>query len=244
MKIILAALGAAVLFAAGCNNEGYTTPADLHRLEQRLTYHAPAPKYAGQLHQPGAPVRQLKLQLLPAQSPQEGPLARVGETSCGRERWAVKTATDPLAGNIVLAPVTTTIQKLGELPSTNNGNPDQGREPGPEETVYRVTATLLQAKAESDGDFHLVLEDNGHTMVAEIPNAPACTQPPVTERVSVLEEQIEHARAAFVQEFGGPGTINHQVTITGVGFFDFDHGQTGRAPNVIELHPVLTIEDP
>ena len=29
------------------------------------------------------------------------------------------------------------------------------------------------------------------------------------------------------------------ATITGVGFFDFDHGQAGVAPNAIELHPVL-----
>jgi hypothetical protein len=31
------------------------------------------------------------------------------------------------------------------------------------------------------------------------------------------------------------------VQITGVGFFDFPHGQHGAAPNVIELHPVLDI---
>jgi hypothetical protein len=30
------------------------------------------------------------------------------------------------------------------------------------------------------------------------------------------------------------------ATITGVGFFDFIHGQTGVAPNGIELHPVLS----
>jgi hypothetical protein len=30
--------------------------------------------------------------------------------------------------------------------------------------------------------------------------------------------------------------------ITGVGFFDRAHGQTGAAPNVIELHPVLKVE--
>src|SRR6059036_1361944 len=29
------------------------------------------------------------------------------------------------------------------------------------------------------------------------------------------------------------------LTVTGVGFFDFLHGQTGVAPNGIELHPVL-----
>ncbi len=27
--------------------------------------------------------------------------------------------------------------------------------------------------------------------------------------------------------------------VTGVAFFDFDHGQTGVAPNAIELHPIL-----
>lgn len=31
------------------------------------------------------------------------------------------------------------------------------------------------------------------------------------------------------------------VTVTGVGFFDFKHGQSGVAPNAIELHPVLGI---
>jgi hypothetical protein len=33
-----------------------------------------------------------------------------------------------------------------------------------------------------------------------------------------------------------------KVRITGVGFFDFLHGQTGVAANGIELHPVLAIE--
>ncbi len=32
------------------------------------------------------------------------------------------------------------------------------------------------------------------------------------------------------------------ATLTGVGFFDRDHGQTGRAPNIVELHPVLNVE--
>jgi hypothetical protein len=30
--------------------------------------------------------------------------------------------------------------------------------------------------------------------------------------------------------------------VTGVGFFDRFHNQTGVAPNVIELHPILKIE--
>ena len=30
-----------------------------------------------------------------------------------------------------------------------------------------------------------------------------------------------------------------KARVTGVAFFDYDHGQTGVAPNAIELHPVL-----
>ena len=32
--------------------------------------------------------------------------------------------------------------------------------------------------------------------------------------------------------------------MTGVGFYDFFHGQTGVAKNCIELHPVLAIKFP
>jgi hypothetical protein len=30
-----------------------------------------------------------------------------------------------------------------------------------------------------------------------------------------------------------------KARVTGVAFFDFQHGQTGVAPNAIELHPIL-----
>jgi hypothetical protein len=34
-------------------------------------------------------------------------------------------------------------------------------------------------------------------------------------------------------------SISGLATVTGVGFFDFWHGQPGVAPNAIELHPVV-----
>ena len=34
------------------------------------------------------------------------------------------------------------------------------------------------------------------------------------------------------------------IRVTGVGFFDYLHGQRGVAPNGIELHPVLDVEFP
>jgi hypothetical protein len=35
--------------------------------------------------------------------------------------------------------------------------------------------------------------------------------------------------------------VSVPVTVTGVGFFDYQHGQDGVAPNAIELHPVLSV---
>lgn len=210
---------------------------------------------AGELHQPGPPVVTAPVRVVPVtgggEARDDGKV-QAGGASCGRERWDVKTATDPAAGQIKLDPKTATVGELGALPTTNPNNPDQPRDSGVESTVYRVTAELVEAKRESDSDFHLVLRDGSATMIAEIPDAPACTEPPITPEVSVLERQIESARNAFIQEFGEPQSypapglkIGHQVTITGVGFFDVPHGQTGVAPfNAIELHPVLSILDP
>jgi hypothetical protein len=53
------------------------------------------------------------------------------------------------------------------------------------------------------------------------------------------------ARRRLVAAFGRPSSSSwtdlrgHTATITGIGFFDIDHGQTGVAPNAIELHPVI-----
>jgi hypothetical protein len=57
--------------------------------------------------------------------------------------------------------------------------------------------------------------------------------------------QMRAARAALVAACGQPSgasfdALHGTATISGVGFFDFDHGQDGVAPNAIELHPVLS----
>jgi hypothetical protein len=233
---------AAVVMAVALGGCGSATP----------TVHTPTK--AGELHQPGPPVVKAPVHVAPVPSSagSEGKgdgRVQAGGASCGRERWDVKTATDPAAGRIVLAPEPITVADMNQWPSTNPGNLDQPRGSGVESRVYQITAMLVGAKREADSDFHLVLEDEGFTMIAEIPLAPACTEPPVTHGVSVLERQMEQARVAFVREFGEPSStgftpINHKVTVTGVGFFDVPHGQTGVAPNAVELHPVLSIVDP
>ena len=55
---------------------------------------------------------------------------------------------------------------------------------------------------------------------------------------------ITASRAAFNAMYTPTGSFqqaNVPVTVTGVPMFDFGHGQTGAAPNYIELHPVLSI---
>ena len=62
---------------------------------------------------------------------------------------------------------------------------------------------------------------------------------------NVGEGMFEKARGQFDAKYTATGsfqTANVPVTITGVGFFDFQHGQTGVAPNGIELHAVLDVQ--
>jgi hypothetical protein len=108
-----------------------------------------------------------------------------------------------------------------------------------ETTVWVLNATLTQYKLESDSDYHLILQDaSGNTMIAEIP-LPSCVG-----SSSPFLSKITSARSAFNAKYTPTGsfqTANIPVQITGVGMFDFLHGQTGVAPNGIELHPVLSI---
>jgi hypothetical protein len=160
--------------------------------------------------------------------------------SCGVERWSVKTGTDADAGAIGLQSTTqTTIASLDGIPAPSN-LPANNRVKPTETTVYQLHATLTQYKLEADSDYHLVLSDgSGHTMIGEIPD-PTCVG-----SGSPLLSSIQKSRGEFDAKYTATGsfkTANVPVTITGVGFFDFNHGQTGVAPNAIELHAVLDVQ--
>ena len=65
-------------------------------------------------------------------------------------------------------------------------------------------------------------------------------------RRSPKKAQMAQARSTLIAACGQPSSSSfHQLqgtaTVTGVGFFDILHGQTGVAPNGIELHPVLRL---
>lgn len=183
------------------------------------------------------------------------------------QRWSVKTGADADAATLVgQSPTATTIASMCAL-AVPAVLPPEARSQGAEETVWQLDATLTGYKLESDGDYHLVIADGqGHTMIAEIPD------PSQLAQGSFFAAQIAAARQAFDTQFGihahapasapaqgapaegaasataQPAALptlikaSEQVTLIGLGFFDFAHGQDGVAPNAIELHPVINIE--
>src|SRR5215831_15268703 len=158
---------------------------------------------------------------------------------CGVERWSVKTGTDPKAGQVNLnAPSSTTIAHLRSL-AAPNPIPSNSRVSPTETTQWVINATLIKYKLESDSDYHLVLADaSGRTMIVEIPS-PTCVG-----AGSPFFSGIQRARSEFNARFSPTTsfkTTSTPVQVRGVGMFDFLHGQTGVAPNGIELHPVLNI---
>ena len=94
---------------------------------------------------------------------------------------------------------------------------------------------------EADGDYHLVLaspRDTTITIIAEVPDpacAGACASGFAQIYAQVRQKLIDYLNSA--QSEARP-----LVRITGVGFFDYLHGQRGVAPNGIELHPVLDVD--
>ncbi len=164
--------------------------------------------------------------------------------ACGQERWPVKTMSDSMASQVDLTPIDTTVSDLTSLRAPK-ALPQNGRVVPTELNTYRLTARLVEAKLEADNDVHLVIADpknTNDTMIVEIPS-PAC--PAVSK--SRVQQQISTVRQEFVGRFGTPPTthfehISGTARITGIGFFDFQHGQTGVAPNAIELHPVIDLQ--
>jgi hypothetical protein len=155
--------------------------------------------------------------------------------SCGVERWDVKTLTDSAARGLDLRPRPTTVWALTHL--RTRPMLFGPRHPPVETTTYRITARLVESRAEADQDIHLIVAGLTHpaaTMIVEFPD-PACTigAPPA------LPQRMTAARAALLRACGKPpATLAGTATVTVVGFIDFPHS-LGTAKNGIELHPVL-----
>ena len=156
----------------------------------------------------------------------------------GVERWSVKVLIDPAVNTINFTPVITTLDSLINLPTPipTSSNP---RIAGIEDKVYTIRCHITIKKSESDFDYHLVLSDGVHTLIAETPD-PACA----TASSSAYVNNFISVRN-FVDANIAPGNVYNvnlpDVDVTGVAFVDIEHGQTGVAPNNLELHPILDI---
>ena len=156
--------------------------------------------------------------------------------SCGVERWLVKTRSHSDVRQVdTRHVVTTTIAQLRALPAPHL-LPATRRLRPVETTVYQFDATILRYKEEVDSDVHIVVADaSGKTMIVEIPDGVDCIS-----AASPFRPLIEKLRAAFDARFA-PNSQRWQrpaihVHVVGVAFFDVLHGQSGVAPNGIELH--------
>lgn len=171
---------------------------------------------------------------IPAGSEGTGPVTGGGH--CGVERWAVKTGTDAAAQNVNLDVVQpTTVAAMDGLNAPSNPT---ARVQPTETTEFQIKATMSGFKQEGDSDYHIVITDGRNTMIVEIPS-PNCVS-----TLSPFRSRIVQARAEFDARFTPSPqfqNVSIPVTVTGVGFFDRIHGQTGVAPNGVELHPVFDI---
>jgi hypothetical protein len=166
----------------------------------------------------------------------------VAAPTCGVERWSIKVGTDAEANQVNLnsaTPITIADMRGWPAPSPT---PPTSRVAPYEKTAWVINGTLINYKKEDDVDYHIVVKDGSgtNTVITEVP-CPCCAIG------SPFEPRIDGARTAFDSRltaqtfFQNP---NIPVRITGVGFFDFLHGQTGVAPNGIELHAILDIAFP
>jgi hypothetical protein len=142
--------------------------------------------------------------------------------ACGVERWTVKTLQDRPR---LLPAKATTIAHLVSIPRP--AHVPSTRLPL-ERRVYSVVASAEFLREESDQDLHVVLRSGSKHLIAEAPNAPYCT----ANATAYRKKQMRTARRR-VRPYCS------RARVVGVAYFDFYHGQTGVAPNVIELHPIL-----
>lgn len=118
----------------------------------------------------------------------------------------------------------------------------------------------------------VIADGQGNTMIAEIPDPSQLAQGSFFGSQIAIARQAFDAHFGIKAPAGGPAQAaapaapsaapasgaapaagqaaalpalvqaSEEVTLVGLGFFDFAHGQDGVAPNAIELHPVINIQ--
>lgn len=138
---------------------------------------------------------------------------------CGVDHWPEKVLRDPGAAvALVPAPEKSSIAQLGALPRTSKRR------------AYVVVGKVAAIKTEADGDRHVILREGVASIIVELPN-PKCATGSLA---------LAAIRRAWLQAAGL--RVGQRVRATGMLFFDRPHGQSGKAPNSAELHPLFRVE--
>ncbi len=111
----------------------------------------------------------------------------------------------------------------------------------PPSALARCGVERWAVKTGTDSDAGLVNLDAATPTTLATMRSWSAPQPlPSNSRLSPQETTVWVVDATLTV-YSQFQTANIPVRVTGVGFFDFHHGQRGVAPNAIELHPVLDI---
>lgn len=183
----------------------------------------------------------------PIPHPAGAPAGSSCGTSCGVQRWHIKTLDDATRTQINWTPIVANVSTLTAIPVPSGYDQynDTSRYAPTETQAYRIRAVLVGWKIESDHDYHIVIADvnnPSNTMIIEPPdlNCSAACDSGFGSMYNTVRTQMSNC-------FGAPSTsfVNLPsgivVDVTGIPEFDALHGQTGVAPNGIELHPLLSL---
>jgi hypothetical protein len=184
----------------------------------------------------------LGLALLAALIEAAAPTVPAAAGRCGVERWPIKTLSDRDADAVDRDPVHTTVTRLRrkDRPDVHE---DSRRLAPVEVTTWRIKARLRFMALEDDRDIHLVVTAPKHTgrmMIVEFPDV-RCPGARSSPRKGAMRRARNRFERACGEPSSGFSSLHGTAIIKGVGFWDFDHGQTGVAPQAIELHPVVGI---
>lgn len=171
---------------------------------------------------------------------EEGEEGETEQTMCGgTERWSQKVLVDAAVSTINFTPIAANVGYMVGI-TTPSPSSTMPRYAGVEDKTYNVICNITIKKVETDNDYHLVLSDGTNTMIGEIPD-PGCSAAGSSAYVNdyIVARNFIDAHIAS----GNVSNVNlPQVIVYGVAFVDPPHGQTGAAPNNLEIHPILNIQ--
>jgi hypothetical protein len=160
--------------------------------------------------------------------------------ACGVERWQIKNVFDAGAASIDWTAPASSIaaqDSFAQIP-VDVFTPRLDFE---KQTVS-IPCTIVAFKQEDDSDIHIIMQDPlMDSMIGEIPST-SCAEVAASHHAADFGAASRWVTDHLGKPSGSFQHVNIHVTVTGVLFQDFAHGQKGHARNYREIHPVTKIE--